>query len=87
MVNAFHKLKNARSAMTAVADHPSTTDVDIEEELGHARLEFKWSVEASIQSLKGLDQTLTSSGWEEQTEESQIGDTIIYVWDKMYLTD
>lgn len=87
MVNAFHKLKNARSAMMAVADHPATNNAKIEEELGHARLEFEWSVDASIQSLKGLDQTLTSAGWEEQTDESHIGDTIIYEWDKMYLTD
>lgn len=86
-VNPFHKLKNAKSAMEAVADHPMTTCVQIEEELGHAMLSFRWSEEASIQALKGLTQTLESSGWEEKTDESAIGDHIIFEWDKKYLTE
>lgn len=87
MVSPFHKLKNAKSAAGAVMDHPATEVVEFEEELGHAELVFRWSPDASVQALKGLDHTLTAAGWEEQTEDSTIGDAIRYEWDKMRLSE
>lgn len=89
MVSPFHKIANAKNAIDNVRRDPSTEDVEIEEELGRAVVEFRFSQNASVQAVKGLDHTLRSSGFEEQHDEENTGirDMLVYEWDKTYLSE
>lgn len=86
MVNPFHQVKNAKTAMENVERRGDTRIERIDEELGHAELRFRFTGEATLKSVRAIHKNLTDAGFEEQREESTIGGTAVYTWDKKNLS-
>lgn len=70
----------------SVAKHDKTTAVSVKEELGHAQIEFQFTADASMRTVVSFRKLLSNNGFEEQTDDSGIGETLRWEWDKSNLS-
>lgn len=87
MVNAFHQIKNAKNAAKTVSNHSETHLEMFREEMGAAKIKFRFSDSASFQDVRGVCEALVQTGWEEIEEESAYRGTLTFTWDKKVLTE
>ena len=86
MVSPYHKIENAKTILENIQKMDEFEVLSIEEELGHAYLEFEVKDNSTLSMLKGVDERLRETGWEECSD-SELGESLKYEWDKKVLSE
>lgn len=85
-ISPFHRIKNAKSALNHVQERDDVEIEHLDEQLGSVELGIRFTEDASMKALRGVDEMLTDAGYEEESSESEIGGVLQYTWDRTYLT-